>query len=140
MAVDIIGAVGGLVSGILKPVSNAYSKRQDRKMAKDAAKAKIVMARESNGYDLKLSDKEWEALGKASEDSTWKDEYVTMIFTMPILGIILGSLYQTFTGDPTLLQGVNLGISNLKGLGLDYGEITYIIVLAAVGLKVLPKL
>ena len=81
------------------------------------------------------SDKEWEALSKEAESGTWKDEYVTIIITLPIPAIMIGAVYQAFTGDATLLVGINEGIGHLKNLGLDMGELMYIVVLAAVGIK-----
>lgn len=124
-----------IIGGLLSPISEAYKANQTRKTAKEAAKAKIKMAKQDGDFNLNMSDKEWEALSKEAESGTWKDEYVTIIITLPIPAIMIGAVYQAFTGDATLLVGINEGIGHLKNLGLDMGELMYIVVLAAVGIK-----
>lgn len=128
MIFELIGKGLGLIGGTVK-------RRQERKAAQQSAEAKLKQKRLDGDLAIEFSRSEWEALGKAAEGGTWKDEYVTIIFTLPIVMLLLGSVYTAFTGDTRLLEGVKDGIAALEALGLDYGEITYIIVLAAVGIK-----
>lgn len=127
----MIPIVGDIISG----VANFFGKREQRKAAKARAQAKLAQKRLDGDLNVEISRAEWEEIGKLGEDKTWKDEYVTIIFTMPIIGLMVGAVYLAFTGDDRLISGINAGIAALETLGLDYGEITYIIVLAAVGIK-----
>lgn len=128
MAIPFIGAIIGGVTGFL-------NKRQDRKMAESSAQAKLVQSKQDNNAAIQFSDSEWEALSKRGENESWKDEYVTIIITLPIPLILIGAIAAAFTGDTKLLEGVNTGIANLAALGLNMGELMYIVVLAAVGIK-----
>jgi len=125
------GIAGKLIGG----VAGFLSKKQDRKMAESTAQAKLVQSKQDNNAAIQFTDGEWEALSKKGENETWKDEYVTIIITLPIPLILLGAIVAAFTGDTKLLDGVNTGIANLAALGLDMGELMFVVVLAAVGIK-----
>lgn len=131
--------VGELLKAAISPLTGLVGAHIERKKAVETAKAKIKASKEDHDFELKMSDKEWEALGKAAEDSTWKDEYITIIFTSPIVLVLCGALWATFTGDRILLTGALEGIKELKSLGLDYGQITLAVVYAAIGLKILKR-
>ena len=125
-----------IFGGLVKPLSDAYTKKQDRAIAKESAKAKIAMKKVDGEHEVVMTDAEWEALAKTTEDNTWKDEYVTVIITMWMPLIFLGAIVSTVTGDSSVMDGVNLGLQQIKETGIDMGDLTYVVVLAAVGLKV----
>lgn len=128
MALPFIGPV---IAGVAK----FFNKKQDRKMAESTAQAKLAQSKQDGNTAIQFSESEWEALSKKGESETWKDEYVTIIITLPIPLILLGAIVAAFTGDTKLLDGVNTGITNLATLGLDMGELMWVVVLAAVGIK-----
>ncbi len=123
--------VGAAIEGVAK----FFTKKQERKLAESTAQAKLAQSKQDGNASIQLNDSEWEALSKKGEGDTWKDEYVTIIITLPIPLILLGAIVAAFTGDTKLLDGVNEGISNLATLGLDMGELMWVVVLAAVGIK-----
>lgn len=125
----------GVVSGLVKPIADAYRTRQERQGAKETAQAKLQLAKTDNEHKLDLTDAEWEVMAVKTTPSSWKDEYVTIVVTSPIIGILLGSVWYALTGDMSLLEGFNLGISNLTAIGVDMGEMMLVVVYAAVGLK-----
>ena len=127
--------LAGLAGKLIGGVAGFFSKRQDRKMAESSAKSKLVQSKQDGTQNLKLNNSEWEAISKKVEGETWKDEYVTIVITLPIPLILLGAVWAAFTGDTRLSEGVNAGIANLAVLGLDMGELMYIVVLAAVSIK-----
>tara|TARA_R100001594_G_C3871827_1_gene223683 strand:- start:105 stop:518 length:414 start_codon:yes stop_codon:yes gene_type:complete len=123
------------LSLVVSPITKAYETNQQRKQARETADAKIKFAKQDNDYKLDLNEQEWEALSKKSEDGTWKDEYVTIIITSPFVLLFIASVVSGFTGDMKYLDSVNLGIENIKSLGVDLGELMYVVVLAAVSIK-----
>ena len=123
------------LSLVVSPITKAYETNQKRKQARESADAKIKFAKQDNNYKLDLNEQEWEALSKKSEDGTWKDEYVTIIITSPFVLLFIASVVSGFTGDMKYLDSVNLGIENIKSLGVDLGELMYVVVLAAVSIK-----
>lgn len=125
-----------LVQGVIAPIAGVFNKRTARKQAQDAIKGKIAQAKENNATEITLKDAEWESLKAAQENETWKDEYVTIVITSPLVGILAGSVLLAFTGDARLLEGTVAGIKALSDIGVDMGELMYVVVIAAVSLKV----
>ncbi len=102
---------------------------------KVTAEAKLQLAKQAGEHNITLTDAEWEALSVQSNNESWKDELVTVTFVLPIWSIMIGCIYVAFTGETALLDGTIKGIEVLHTLGIDFGELTYIVVLAAVGIK-----
>lgn len=127
------------LGALINPITSAYQSYLGRKTAKDGLKSKAVMARQSDSTQITLTDAEWELASKQLEDNSWKDEYVTLVITSPIVGILGGAVYHSFTGDPRLLEGVMSGIQAIGSLDINVGLLMEIVVLAAVGLKVWRK-
>ena len=119
---------------------DAYTANKKGKVDKEKlqiqAKHALLMAKEKGEQEVTMTDAHWEAIAQEKSDGTWKDEYVTLIFTLPVPLIMLGTIWYAYTGDSKLLDGTIAGIGSLRELGLDWKELTYAIVLAAVGLKV----
>ncbi len=49
--------------------------------------------------------------------------------------LFIASIVSGFTGDMRYLDSVNLGIANIKNLGVNLGELMYVVVFAAVSIK-----
>lgn len=133
-------SISDIFSGLLSPVTKFITNYQDNKAAEKTAKAKLIQAKQDGDFNLSLSDKEWEMISKQAEDSTWKDEYVTLLITSPFLLLFLAAIISSLTGDTRYIDAVNAGITAIQSLGVDMGQLTYIVVLAAVGLKAIKKL
>ena len=123
------------ISGLVKPISSMYNKRQDRKIQKEAGQAKLSQAKQDGATEITLSDSEWEAIAVSQNTESWKDEYVTVIGTLPYVLIFVGAIYFAFTGDPALLEGTTDAIEALAKIGVDMGEVMMTVIYAAVGLK-----
>ena len=131
--------LSSIFGSVVEPLSEAYQTRQKRKQASESAKAKLAMAKQNGDFKLELNDDEWEAVSKQNEDGTWKDEYITVIITSPFVLLFLSAITSSLTGDMRYLDAVNLGIQQLKSLGVDLGELMFIVVLAAVSIKGLHR-
>ena len=128
-----IPIIGGIISG----VSNFFGKKQEIKKASVTAKAKLEQARLEGKQTLEMTDAEWESLAVQTQNNSWKDEYITIVITLPIVFILLGSLLAALgvPGGKEAVQGALEGIKELNQLGMDYGLILNAVVFAAVGLK-----
>ena len=126
---------------IVEPVTTLGKAHIERKRNKESLSAKLAIAKQSDNASLDLTDGEWEAFSKMQENGTWKDEFVTVTFMLPIWLIFLGAIHGSYKvdaeGNPDgrLLEGTLAGIEALTKLGLNWGEITFAVVLAAIGLK-----
>ena len=135
-------------AAVINGVSGWFKGKQDIKKAKVTAKAKLEQMRASNDHSVELTDAEWESLAVQTQNDSWKDEYITIIVTAPIVTILLGSImaavepvFRDVTSDDYVSVGVQIvegtinGIIELQELGMDYGIILNAVVFAAVGLK-----
>ena len=126
--------IGSIISGIISPITNVFTKREERKTVKIQANGKLALAKTNNQKEITLTDQEWESISAGKQDSTWKDEYVTVVCTSPYTLIVIGSIAAAF-GYPMLLSGALSGIKELKSQGVDVGHMIEVVVYAAVGLK-----
>ena len=123
------------VATLIKPISDAYKVNQERKSARESAKAKIKIAKQDNDYKLELNEQEWEALAVQGLDKSWKDEYVTVSVVSVFNLYVLGGIMAAF-GHPELLQGMAIATNALVAAEVDVGFLLSAVVLAAIGLKV----
>lgn len=128
-----------LISTLFQPLADAYRANQDRKAAKETAIVKIQQTQLEDANKVTLTDAEWEALAVTNLNASWKDEYVTIIITAPIVGILIGGLWTGLTGSKAVLEGMAIGLTSLQAVGVDMGFLMNAVVLAAIGLKVWRK-
>ena len=127
--------IGQILGTLVAPVAGIFREREKRKVAKVVAEGKLAEAKLHNAGMVTMTDQEWESISARGLNDTWKDEYVTIVITSPIVMLLTGGVWQAFTGDPRLLEGVMNGIASLSMLGVDFGFLMTTVVLAAVGLK-----
>lgn len=127
--------ITALVSGVV----GIFEKKQARKANKEQAEAKLKQSKVTNAHEVTLTDAEGEALLAEGLVDSWKDEYVTIVVTAPIVMIIVGVTYFAFTGDDRLLDSGIGSIKALKESGVDMGFLMNAVVLSAIGLKIWRK-
>ena len=127
--------ITALVSGVV----GIFEKKQQRKANKEQAEAKLKQSKVTNAHEVTLTDAEGEALLAEGLKGSWKDEYVTIVVTAPIVLIILGVTYFAFTGDDRLLSSGTESIQALNEAGVDMGFLMNAVVLSAIGLKIWRK-
>ena len=128
-------ALSEVFSGLIKPLTGLFENRQKRKMAKQAAIAKLTQGQQDKSHELNLSKDEWESLNVKGMGDTWKDEYVTVSVVSILNLILLGGVLTAF-GQPELLTGVGIAIEALIKAGVDVGFILTATVMAGLGLSV----
>ena len=126
-----------IASGAIAPIANIFAKKEDRKKAVETIKAKTIQGEKEGETSIKLSNAQWDLVSKKNETDTWKDEYITILITSPLVCILLGNIVAAFFGDVRLLEANANSLMQLKEVGIDMGELMLYTVLAALGLKVL---
>tara|TARA_Y100000310_G_C20424987_1_gene688617 strand:- start:443 stop:838 length:396 start_codon:yes stop_codon:yes gene_type:complete len=127
-----------LISGLVKPVAKIFTKRQERKMAHEAASAKIKAAKQAGTTEITLGDQEIEALATKGLELSWKDEYVTLSFVSIINLIVIGGIAQGF-GYPELLSGMSTAVGAIMLTGVDVSLLMEAVVFSAIGLTIWRK-
>lgn len=123
------------LTALISPVFNTIQNYQSRKKAKESAKAKLKMAKQNNDYNLQLSDAEWQSLGKQAESDSFKDEWITIIITIPIPIIFFGAILSAYTANPIYIESINAGIDALKLLLPNFSKMLEVVVYAGVSIK-----
>ena len=127
-----------LIAGLFKPVTEIFKAREERKAAKEAANAKLAMARSQNQQQLELNKDEYEVVATNQLDKTWKDEYATVSVISILNLIVVGGVLAAF-GHPQLLEGIGIAVNALTTAGVDIGFLLEATVMAAIGLSVWKK-
>ena len=108
--------ISGLLGPVIDGVSGHFKGKQEIKKAQITGAAKLAIKKETGDQTIELTDAEWESIAVKSTNDSWKDEYVTIIITLPIIGVIIGAVWNAFT--------------------LNWDTLTTAVVFAAIGLKV----
>lgn len=98
--------IASAAAGLVKPIADIFSKREDRKKAVAIIKSETARAETDGDVAVKLSKAQWEIISKKSEVDTWKDEYITIVVTAPLILIVLGALQAAFGLGTELLDAV----------------------------------
>ena len=121
-----------VVAGVLSPVTNVLSKREERKQTVAKVEGALALAKAEGKANLELSQSEWEKLSLATQKGSIKDEYALGLITLPVVALILGGLFYTPLFDSALDV-----IEVLKTLDYStvYGTLFLAVVGSAIGIK-----
>jgi len=118
-----------LVGPIVNAVGGFFKGKQDIEKLKVDGKQKLAQGKE-------LNKAEWEALGVQGGQGSWKDEYITIIVTLPIPFIFVGNMVAAFTGNTKILVANQGAIAELGALmSTPYGQLMMAVCVAAIGIK-----
>ncbi len=128
-------SIFALLTNLASPLVGLFKHKQEIKRAKQALDAKLKSAKQTGDYNLDLTDKEWEAVGKRSEGDGWKDEWVTIIITIAIPFVFISAILSAYTGDPIYFEAIKEGVAAIKDLLPNFPQILEVVVYAAVSIK-----
>ncbi len=115
---SLIGPVANLAGGFLK-------NKAEEKQAKHEAKMKVIQ-----------SDSDWESKAVDASANSWKDEFWTIVLSVPIF--MIG--YSIVVGDPEIVGRVEQGFVALSGLPEWYQYLLFIAISSSFGIKGVSKL
>ena len=115
---SLIGPVANLAGGFLK-------NKAEEKQAKHEAKMKVIQ-----------DDGDWESKMADASSSSWKDEFWTIVLSVPIF--MIG--YSIVVGDPEIVNRVEDGFVALSGLPEWYQMLLFIAISSSFGIKGVSKL
>jgi hypothetical protein len=115
---SLIGPVANLAGGFLK-------NKAEEKQAKHEAKMKVIQ-----------SDGDWESKMADASANSWKDEFWTIVLSVPIF--MIG--YSIVVGDPEIVTRVEDGFVALSGLPEWYQMLLFIAISSSFGIKGVSKL
>ena len=74
-------------SAIASAVGGFFGKREERKSMERQIDGKIAMQKQGGETQVIFNEQEIDAIAKRNEGGTWKDEYITLVMTSPLLTI-----------------------------------------------------
>ena len=131
----LIGPITSVVNGVV----GIFKTKQERKKLAEKAVAKLNQSKEEGKQETIVTDAEWEAISASKQDSTWKDEYITIVITSPIVMMIIGAITYVFFDDMRLLTAATEALNAISFAGIDMGFLMEATVLAGLGLKIWRK-
>lgn len=132
-------ALASPITSVVTSVVGIFQSKQERKKLAEKADAKLKQAKLTGENEITLTDAEWEAISARLQAGSWKDEYITIVITAPLVMLIIGSVLTVFNDDPRLVTAGIESIKHFKEAGIDMGLMMEAVVLAAVGLKIWRK-
>ncbi len=82
-----------IVTGVFKPIGDYFNKRQEIKAAEHTAKLEIVKAQGERAAQLirdgLAADMAWETEFAKQAATSWKDEYVLIVLSIPLIGAFI---------------------------------------------------
>ena len=113
-----------ILSAGLKAGGHIYRKRQETKMAMADAQHRTAMA-------MAKGEKEYEGKLLEARQSDWKDEFVLVVLTLPILVIA----YGVFSDDPTASAKIKEFFEQFQQLPSWFTNLWILVVASIYGIK-----
>ena len=123
------------ITALFEPVAGIFRKREERKMAREAAAAALSQAKQSDAHTLEVNKDTWEQLQVKGMDNSWKDEYVTVSIISILNLVILGGIMAAF-GHVQVLNGLGIALTALGNQGVDVGFLIEAAALSGLGLSI----
>jgi len=98
-----------------------------------ADEKKAIQQRKINAIQ---NDADWESKMASATEKSWKDEWFSILLSLPLLGVA----YSVVMNDPTIIERVNEGFAALNQLPEWYQYLLFIAVSASFGLKSADKI
>ena len=118
MWLNFIKPVADIAGGFLK-------NKAEQSKAKHEAKMKVIQ-----------NDGDWENKAIDASANSWKDEFWTLVLSVPIF--MIG--YSIVVGDPEIVNRVEQGFVALSGLPEWYQYLLFIAISSSFGIKGVSKL
>jgi len=133
----MLASVVSVLSQAISPVMGYFEKKEQRKTTEKGIAGKIAMKKDDNAAQVDFNNQEWEIISKRGEPDSWKDEWVTIVITMPLVFHYLSVFFGVLLNRPEIIEASSAALVSFKDLVGDYGLLLTIVICAALGIKVL---
>ena len=123
------------IVGIAEVVGGFFNKRETRKMQARAIDGKIAQAKESGEKQVVFNEQEIDMIAKRNEGATWKDEYITVIMTLPLVTTLFAAFLGTLLGNPEYMMAAVEANNAVKDLVPNYQELLGVTIVAGLGYR-----
>jgi hypothetical protein len=117
-------AILSILSSVTGLVSSYMDNKAEEKQAKHQAKMEVI---KQGG--------QWEDKMAEGSMSSWKDEFWTIVFAIPLICVFYGAMF-----DPTIIEKVEQAFQALESLPEWYQYLLFMAVSASFGIRGADKL
>ena len=120
---QLIGPIASIAGGWLQGKADVKAAEAKLKLTEAEAKAKIMLSKETSIAD-------WERIMAQGSQNSWKDEWLTILFSIPLVLVFLGDTGRQVVAD---------GVAALETMPEWYQYTIGVIVAASVGVRSATK-
>lgn len=128
---------GDILGKVIDGISGHFRGKREAREARDAVEAKIRLAQVNRDATLDLAEHELQVLRTREQGGSWKDEYVTILVSVPIIVAMTGALMSVH--DPEMGSRLLVAADKITGImtgeSIDFAELWLIVVTVALGTK-----
>lgn len=126
---NLVSLVPGVVKGLWDLGSQYFQNKKEKQQAIHNKEMEVIATQEK--WDLEVIRK---------SDSTWKDEFLLLVFSMPILNLFIGPYVDLLLSEQPYQQGdwtraALQGLVAVDGVGDWYVTILMVMVASSFGYK-----
>jgi|TARA_Y100000033_G_scaffold14975_2_gene13887 hypothetical protein len=92
MIAQLIGPIASIAGGWLQGKADVKAAEAKLKLTEAEAKAKIMLSKETSIAD-------WERIMAQGSQNSWKDEWLTILFSIPLVLVFLGDTGRQVVAD-----------------------------------------
>ena len=89
---QLIGSIASIAGGWLQGKADVKAAEAKLKLTEAEAKAKIMLSKETSIAD-------WERIMAQGSQNSWKDEWLTILFSIPLVLVFLGDTGRQVVAD-----------------------------------------
>ena len=126
-----------IANSLIAPLTNYIKRRGQRKASEASAEARIRLAQVNHEARVELADHELQVLRTKAQSGSWKDEFVTVLVSIPIIVAMAGalvSLVYPATGYNLMIAAERI-TDIMTGKTIDFAELWLLVVAVALGTK-----
>jgi hypothetical protein len=127
------------IVSIIETVGGFFGKREERKQLEKTIDGKIAMQKQGGDHQITFNEQEIDMLAKRNEGKSWKDEYLTVIMTLPLIATFLGALFSTLFGNSLYMDAAVEANKAVKELVPNYQELLGLTIVAGLGLRAVKR-
>ena len=125
-----------MLQALLGPIGNIATTFLKNRAEKAKAKQKLAVAKIEAATKKVQSDANWEEKAMDASANSWKDEWFTILLSIPLLAVGAGVVMD----DPLIIDRVKSGFQALEELPDWYSYLLFLAVSASFGVKGVDKL
>ena len=123
------------IIAVAQVVGGMFGKREERKSLEKSIDGKLALQKDGNTTQVVFNEQEIDAISKRNEGKSWKDEYLTIVMTMPLITTFFGVLASVFLNKPEIMEAVTASNEAIKQLVPNYQELLGATIVAGLGLR-----